>query len=355
MKEKNNFIVTFYDGKKADQRFPATINTSTFRKILGMSVEGRFALNSNNYIVAEVAKSSYSPASGISQPSNLLQKTFDFNIHSNEAYSLKLYNFLPSTDTHITAFYKKLGENFESFNLYPVNVNQASWSAKVDQNLWRRKVTVTAAVRKNDFLSTLAIPSSLSTRTVFKSLQASFKFPKYPFVSIGYYPSSQLSVSNSNMLVENQYNTLNMIVSHSYKAGNLSMNTNAVYTRFYNNSTDSGFIYYNAKSISVNHSIFLSRFTLESSLSEIKQDSLNLAGFRQAVTYQINNFFSMKAGLKCNRLNNVKNLFGADASVSLHIKHFGTIQAAYEKSYLPDFHQQLREIDIGSIGYYRNF
>jgi len=41
------------------------------------------------------------------------------------------------------------------------------------------------------------------------------------------------------------------VISYSYKTKTASMVTNAMFLKFYNNSPDTGFIYYNAASFSL--------------------------------------------------------------------------------------------------------
>lgn len=354
-KEKNNFIVSFYNGKKSVLNSSAANNSSSLQKVLGISLESRLALNANNYIIAEVAKSSFNNAGIQPSSSDLFKRAMDLNIHTNEAYSIKLFSQNPATDTKVTGYYKKMGENFQSFNLYPVNVNEASWMIRANQYFWKHKISIDAAVRKNDFLSSLAIPSTFTTKTIFKSIQASLRIRKFPFISVGYYPASQLSLTDNNILTESQYNTLNAVVSYSYQLNKTSMNTNALFTRFYNNSSDTGFIYYNASSYTINHSIFLNSFTLQSEFQAIDQKDLDMLSLSQSVSYQIKNAVSIMAGLKWNKVSRIKNLFGAMAAMNIYLKSIGTIQFNYDKSFLPGYNRTLKPVDIGRMTFYRDF
>jgi hypothetical protein len=354
-KEKNNFIVSFYNGKKSVLNPSAATSSSSLQKVLGISFETRLALNANNYIIAEVAKSSFNNTGIQASSSDLFKRALDLDIHTNEAYSIKIFSQNPRTDTRVRGYYKKMGENFQSFNLYPINVNEASWMIRANQYFWSRKISIDASVRKNDFLSSLAIPSTFATKTIFKSVQASLRIRKLPFISVGYYPASQLSLTNNNILTENQYNTLNAVVTYNYRLNKTGMNTNAIFTRFFNNSSDTGFIYFNASSYTINHSIFLNSFTLQSELQAIDQKDLNMFSLSQSVSYQIKNTVSVMAGLKWNRLNRMENLFGATAAMSIYLKSIGTIQFNYDKSYLPGINRTLKPVDLGRMTFYRDF
>lgn len=352
-KDKNNCIVSFYNGQKSVLNYTPS-NTQALQKVLGVSVEGRFALNENNYLIAEVAKSSFNNAGNRPSQGDLIKKAFDLKIHTNEAYSLKLFGRYPQTDTRIKAYYKKTGENFQSFNLFPVNVNQDAWMAAVNQNFLKKRLTVDAAIRKNDFISPIAAPS-FSNSAVFKSLQATLRIPKYPFISFGYYPTSELSLSNDNVLTESLYNTMNAIISHSYMFKATGMNTNAVFTKFYNNSSDTGFIYFNAMSWTINQSAFVGKFTLQSSAALSTETDFHLFSLEQQVGYQFKNNFSLSGSIKWNRLNNTENLFGASGILNINIQRFGTVQFNYEKTYLPGQNRTLMPVDLGQINFFRVF
>lgn len=353
-KEKNNLIFTFYNGKKEVLNSTPSNAPSSVQRVLGYSAEARIAVDANNYLVAEFAKSSYGNNTTQSADQSALDKAMNWKIRSNEAYSIKLFSRYPQTDTRITAFYRKMGEHFQSFNLYPTGSTQEAWMARVNQSFWKRKLVLDAAIRKNDFISPIAGPS-FSSKTVFKSFQATLRIPKYPFVSVGYYPTSQLSLSNNNILTENQYNTLNAIVSHSYRVKHIAMNTNAVYTKFYNSSADSGFVYFNASSWMINHSFFFSALTWQSSAGLTKQSNLHLFSVEELLSYQFANRLTVSGSVKWNRLNRTKDLFGGTATLSMYIRRLGSFQFHYDKTYLPGYNSVLRPVDIGRMSFYREF
>lgn len=353
-KEKNNLIFTFYNGKKSVLNYTPSNNAAAVQRILGVSAEARLALNENNYIIAEIAKSSFQSAGQQPSSSELLGKAFNLKIHNNEAYSIKLFSQYPQTDTKITAYYKKTGENFQSFNLYPVNVNQDAYMLRVNQYLWKKKIAIDAAIRKNDFVSPIAAPS-FSSKTIFKSIQVSARIKKYPFVSVGYYPSSQLSLSNNNLLIANQYNTLNAVMSYNYQLKKTGMNTNAIFTKFYNNSSDTGFIYFNASNYTINHSFYITPFIIQGSVSMVDQKDIRLLTVEPLLSYQYKNSITVSGSVKWNRLNNIQTFFGGTATVNFYLKKFGTIQLNYDKTYIPGYNRELKPVDIGRASFYREF
>jgi len=155
--------------------------------------------------------------------------------------------------------------------------------------------------------------------------------------------------------VENQYNTLNAIVSHNYHINKVLFNTNAVYTQFFNNSTDTGFIYYNSSSYTLNHSIFLNPLVLGSSISVTDQQDLNLFSLEQSLSYQFKNRLTLSGSMKWNRVNKAKDLIGCSVAAGIYLKRIGTIQINYDKTFLPGYDRTLMPVDIGRVSFYKEF
>ncbi|MGN6340460.1 MAG: hypothetical protein ACTHML_05835 [Ginsengibacter sp.] len=352
-KEKNNCIVSFYNGRKSNFNYLSGGNED-LQRILGISVEGKISLNANNYIIAEVAKSSYNSAGERLSSSGMIKKAFDLKTHTNEAYSLKLYGDYPQTQTLIKAFFKRTGQNFQSFNVSPVNLNADSWKGEVKQSLWKNRVTLTGGVSKNDFLSPVTL-HPFSSKTLFKYIETSLRIPKYPFIFFGFYPTSQLSLSDNNLLIENLYNTMNVLLNYSYTFKSAGMNTNAVFTKFYNNSSDSGFIYFNAATWTVNQSAFLGKFSLQSTASLSLETGFHLFTLSQHAGYQFKNTFTIGGELKWSRFNRLQNLIGGSATLNINIQKFGSVQLNYGKTFLPTQNRTLKPVDQGQINFFRVF
>ena len=355
-KEGNNLILTYYDGKR--NRFNSYGNSTAatnLERVVGLSLESRVQLDPNNFLVFEVARSSFtdrfSPVPGEPQ---LLKKVFNLKNRSNEAYNVRVSSYWPKSDTRINGYYRNMGRHFQSFNLLPVDINQEAYQVKVEQAFWKRKLLVEVGIRKNDFNNLYINPASAS-KTLFKSIQASLRIKKWPFISVGYFPSSQLTVVDNNVIVENQYNTLNLLVSHNYNAGGINMNSNAVFLRFFNKGTDTGFIYYNASSLILNHYIFLKGLQLQSGVTLTNQENVRLIVWEQSGSLQVRHWLTLNGSGKYNRLNGEKTMWGGSAGIGVIIKHVGTIQASYDKSYLPGTQRDLLPVDMGRVTYYRVF
>lgn len=349
-REGNNLIFTWYDGKKDFQyRFGNITDSGRLEKVSGISLESRLQINNNNYFILEVAKSSYR----IRGSSNR-NKIWNLNDRSNEAYSIKINSFWPQTNTKITGYYRKMGEHFQSFNLQPINVNQEAYQLKLQQSFWKRRLIIEAGIRKNDFSSSFINPG-VSTTTVFKSIQASLRIHKYPFISIGYFPSSQLTFSENKTLVENQYNTLNILVSHTYRLKNLNMISNIVYLKFYNTGMDTGFIYYNASSWFLNQYFYFKGLRLQSGMTLTSQKNLKVVMVEESIGYQLRKWLVINGSLKYNQLNTQNAMWGGSAGIGIIFKKIGTIQMNYDKSYLPGTQRNLLPMEMGRLNYIRTF
>jgi hypothetical protein len=341
-KDNNNVIVTYYAGQKALLTQTSPTDAAT-QKISGFSLETRKKINEHNYIIGEYARST-SPT--------LASKTFNFSNNTNEAFSIKLFS--DYGNTKVNGYYRKTGEDFQSFTLFPTNNKQDAWMLRATQAIWKKRILLDAAIRKNDFNSPIAAPN-FSNTNVFKSFQVTVRIPKYPFVSAGYYPSSQLTLSDNNVLYENRYNTLNAIISHSYFVGKLNMNSNATYTKFYNSGSDTGFIYYNASTLTFNHSVNLEPFILQGIVTVTDQSFLHQTTIEPVLTYQLKNKLSISASAKWNRVNHTETLWGGTAGLNLYLKKIGVLQMQYDKIYLPGYSRNLLPVDMGRITFSREF
>lgn len=350
-KDGNNIIFTWYDGKKnllQNTGFPLP---GSLERVIGVSVQTRLQVDENHYVILESAKSSFANTGNITRP---IDKVWNFSDRSNEAYSIRIYNHWPKHHTKLNGYYRKMGTHFQSFTLQPINVNQEAYQFGIQQAFLKKKLTVDAGIRKNDFSNPYINPG-INSKTVFKSLQLSLRVPKYPFISIGYYPSSQLTVLDNNIIAENQYNTLSAVVSHAWHKKKTAMSTNLVFLKFYNNGADTGFIYYNASSITASHFVFFKNWQWQTGVTFTEQQLLKVFTLEQSLSFTAKEWLTLNGGMKYNRINSGQTLWGGTAGLGIHIKHIGTIQAMYDKSYLPGTSRNLLPVDMGRVTYYRTF
>ncbi len=172
-KDGNHLIFTYYTGQKQLFNGNATQQGQTRPNynLMGITVEGRYALSPNTFLTVELAKSSFpyysrDSVKRSSQFGNVLQ----FQDHSNEAYAASLVSFIPSTQTTINATYRHSGANFQSFSLFNSGASQTSWLARVSQPLFKHQLLLTASIRKNDYYNPF-INTSYSANALLKSIQ----------------------------------------------------------------------------------------------------------------------------------------------------------------------------------------
>lgn len=362
MKDGNNIIATYYTGKRQLYNYSTNGgvqqpgNNAPDYRLMGFTVEANYKLGTHSTVTAEVAKSSL-PFYSIDRTSNekTFNTTFKFNDRSNEAYSIKLVSFLPHTQTSINGFYKHIGENFQSFSVFTSGSSQGSWSLRVNQPFFKRKLTIAASVRANDF-SNPFITTGYSSTTVFKSIQATLRIKRYPVVSIGYFPSSQLTKLGDNSFIENLFYTFTSTVNHFYKAGHNTMNTSLVYTRFYNKGSDSGFVYFNTNNLMLSHSIFLNKLTLQANVSIASNTEYNLYVLENTFQYKLNGFLSIGAGYKYNKQTFFnKELWGYSGTAIIRLPKMGEFQLMADEGFIPGGNKQLVRNATGRITYFKTF
>jgi hypothetical protein len=351
MKEGNNLIFTYYTGKKQLYNLNTSVDSASTPNyhLMGMALEGRWQLTNNTYLTGEVAKSS------LPYYTNKQNSLFRFNEHANEAYALKAFSFIPVTGTRINAVYKVMGAGFQSFSMYTTGSGQTAWSVRVDQPFFKQKLTITAAVRQNDYTSQYQ-QADYRSNTIFKSLQATLRMKKWPVISVGYFPSSQLTKLSDNNYLENLFYTLVASLSHFYKYHGITMNTTLSYTQFYNRQTDSSFVYFNTKNILMNHVMFLGRLTLQGTASAALNSEYELYGTDANAQYKFNNWLDAGGGLKYSQqtVYNIQQI-GYTGNVRINIPRLGQIELMADKGFIPGTDKRLVSNNTGRVTYTKIF
>ncbi|HEY9258084.1 hypothetical protein [Chitinophaga sp.] len=360
LKEGNHVILSYYFGQKQVYNFNTTppvggnIATPDY-KIMGLSLEGRYQLNKHNYLVGEVAKSSLPYYARTAHGEGLGSSMVGFNDHSNEAYALSTFSFIPSTATRINGMYKRMGANFQSFSLYATGSVQDAWMVQVTQPFFKQQLTLTGAVRQNVYTSVFE-NSSYRSNTVFKSIQATFRRKKWPVLSIGYFPSSQLMKLSEDRYMENLYYTLVATGSYFYQYRGISMNTIFSGTRFYNHQTDSNFVYFNSTNLLLNQTVFLGKFTLNGGVSSATTTDYAVYGADGNVQYKVLKWLELGGGLKYN----YQTVFelrqtGYSANARVNIPKVGEVTVMGDKGFVPSVNKQLVPNKTGRLTYTRIF
>jgi hypothetical protein len=350
--EKNYFILSVFGGQKQLLTSVNSAGMSPVIRTTGLSAEVKWQLERNTFVIAEAAQSFSPPLPG---SESATKPGWDLSDKSNKALSLKFSSYLPATSSRLEAQYKFTGANFQSFNSWQTNSQLKAWYVKAEQNFFRRQLKLTASLRTNDF-SNPYIVQNYKSNTVFKSVGVTFHKRGWPILTAGYMPMSQLT-KVGNQLEESRFQTFNGGICHFYKLGQRQAATNIVYTKFFNSSADSGFIYYNSANLYVAQSIFFRDFTATVALSHSESTGYRYDVLEGNVDVPLTKFASMGMGAKLNHLNQSLTGVGGFARANVIVSPRDKLYVQVEKGYLPGSGTAARLVPnvIGTVQYTRIF
>ncbi|MFY0254656.1 hypothetical protein ACDQ55_11955 [Chitinophaga sp. 30R24] len=360
MKEGNHVILSYYIGKKQIYNFntdsPVGGNVeSPDYNIMGVSLEGRWQLGKNNYLSGEVAKSSLPYYARNIQHQGLGSSMLGFSDHSNEAYAISGFSFIPLTTTRINGMYKRMGANFQSFSLYATGAAQDAWMLQVTQPFFKQQVTLIGSVRQNVYTSVFD-NANYRSNTIFKSIQAAFRRRKWPVLSLGYFPSSQLMKLSEGKYMENLYYTLVATGSYFYQFRGINMNTIFSATRFYNHQSDSNFVYFNSTNLLMNQTLFLDKLTLNGGLSSATTTDYIVYGADANLQYKLCSWLEAGGGIKYNYQTEFEvRQLGYAVNTRISIGKFGGITVSGDKGFVPGVNKQLVPNKTGRLTYTKVF
>lgn len=344
--EKNYFIVGMYHGKK--QLFVNSNQASI--PVTGFSLEAKWQVAQHTFLIGEVAKS-ISPDYRSNPPGK--NTTLSLSDKSNQAVSLKAQSYLPVTQTRIEGLYKKTGANFQSFSSFQANAAVESWTIKVEQPFFNRMLRVSGSLRKNEFTNPY-MEQDYKSNTVFKSLTATFRKSRWPIVTVGYQPMNQLTVFDDRM-VENRFQTLTGTVLHNYKLGKLPTSSTIMFNKFFNNQTDSGYIYYNSTNVYWTQQFMFTKFTANMGASYSKNGTYQLTVLEEGFQFPIGKLFTLGFGTKVNALNSEEVKAGGFLNTNIRVFKQDNIYLSYERGYLPGFNQGLVRNEMATVQFMKSF
>jgi len=354
-KDKRSVILTVFNGRKNNYAglLAADSNNNT-SPLFGYSVETIIKKNENTFFTVEVAKSTKTKSATVAATDVKPDNLFKYNDNSNMGINFNAQTVIPETDTKLSGFYRKTGEQFQSFSLFTYNTNQQSWQVRGDQSFLKRKINLTAMLRQNDFTNPLT-NKTFKTTTVFKSLLLNVKVPHWPVINAGYYPGTQFYIVDNNTVRENAYYILNGSLLYPYKYRDISMNSSFVYNRYFNQATDSGFVLYKGVNYILSQSLLINKLQVEGSYSYNKQSELNYYTLDANGDYSLKKFLRIGGGVKYNHVLSGQDYWGESVRLSADFKKLGGLQLHYEKSYLPTIQQTLYPVEIGRVSWYKFF
>lgn len=351
--DKRALILTVFKGQKNTAEY--IINDSNSRQIdiIGYSLESIFKKDEHTGISFEVAKST-KPFSGNIQENKQLGALWKFSDQSNVGVNIKANTIIAKTNTKLSGFYRKTGQSFQSFSLFSYNTDQTAWLARVDQNLFKDKLSITSMLRRNDFTNPFT-EKTYKTSTIFKSLILNLRLPKYPVLSVGYYPGTQLFVVNKETIRENAYYLLNGALTYSYSFKKIKMNSLIAYNRYFNKATDSGFILNKGISYYGTETLFLRRLQLQAGFAYNSQAGLVYSTTEGSCDYSLKQSLKFSLGAKYNKVFGGNACWGERMQLMMDVHGLGRLQIQYEKSYLPTINHSLFPVEIGRVSWFKYF
>ncbi|HVU55680.1 MAG TPA: hypothetical protein VHD83_11540 [Puia sp.] len=358
LKDGNSVILTYFVGRR--QLYNAATSDSVTTQVpssnlMGLTLEGNYHINEHILLTGEIAKSSTPAYTGDStHKASLGSQLFKMNDRTNEAWSLKLNAFFPATQTRIKGAYKHLAVNYQSFSIFTDGSAQSLWSANIDQLFFHRQLDIMLGANTNDFTNPF-IGKEYKSTTVFKSVQATLRRRNWPVISLGYFPSSQITRLGNDQYMENLFYTLVGNMTHSYSVQHLLMNTALVYTQFYNRQSDSGFTYFNTRNLTLSQSFFLNRFTLQCTISGASNQDYQLYSMEGRVQHTLSKVLSLGAGIKYNKqtVYDISQM-GYSAEATLRTR-LGQVQLSADKGFIPGMNKRLVPDNTGRLTYFKTF
>jgi hypothetical protein len=356
----NHIIFTYYAGKR--QFFNASIASQPNDAIpeynlAGLSVEGMYKINRNISVVGEIAKSTIPYYSLDSlQKKNWMSAVARFSERSNEAASIKLLSFFPKTATRFSGNLRYTAANFQSFSTFTSGAAQLRWQAKLEQPFFKKKaLTIITSLQQNDYNNPF-VTTTYKSSSLLASFQANLRLKKWPVISLGYFPSYQLTKTGDDQYTESRYYALTGSAGYYYRINGAQVSTYAVYSRFYNQMNDSGFVYYNSKNLLISQSVIYNRLSVMLNASISNGTDYNMYTIENNIQFAFNKIIAAGAGLKMINYSLLPQVqWGYNANVTVKIPRLGDIQLMADKGYLPGVNKQLVQNNMGRLTYFKTF
>jgi len=348
-KEKDNIILTYFKGRK--QLFGGSLSNKA-AEIQGVSVAGQFYIYKGVKIHGELAQSGIpylSSASGVTHA----KPSIRLNDRSQSAYSVGFNAYIPETQSSAEGYYRHSGLNYQSFNSFQYNAAASSWAFGLTQSFWKRVLTLQINFRKNDFVNPLIL-QRYDANTIYKNVAVTFNKNKWPLISVGYMPASQYTAVG-NQVYENHYQSFTVTIRHQYKIGLAKASSLLLFSRFYNDSRDSGFIYYNSSNFFLSQVFHFTLFSTTLNIARMKNGDYDHVVMEEGVSANL--FQKVNAGfaIKINNLNRLITKVGFSANTRINLKHVGELNVWMEQSYLPSSQADLFKYESYNIGLTKYF
>lgn len=346
--EDNHLILSYYSGRK--QLFIPGANSNGLLTVSGITAEMQLRLNPHIWLTTEIARSA---SAGLRTDPSSSSGKFDLSDKTRRAIAARIYAYLPLTGTRLEGFYKHTGANFQSFSNFQTNAVVESWYIKAEQPVFKRMIRLAAAVRKNEFSNPFLVQSYRSN-TIFKSITATVRVRRWPLLTAGYQPMSQLTVLNGQV-AENRFQALTATLYYQYKIKDLPIASTAMLNRFYNTGADTGFVYYNASSFYLAQNFFFKAFTANVAVSITRNPSYSMQVLEGAIQPYIPRLGTVTLGVKIHNYNAILTRMGGYVNANVRIGKADMMNMGFESGYLPGFRQGLTRNTMASVQYTKYF
>lgn len=351
--ERKAIIFSGFAGRKFNYGSGFIDTVSDYVNIVGYSLEAVWKKDADNGISAELAKTTR-PLSGRLRDNNGMKSLFVFGDNANLGISIKGNAKINKTNTILSGFFRKTGENFQSFSLFTYNTDQTAWLLRTHQPLFKEKLSITGMLRRNDFVNPFS-EKTFKTSTVFKSIQLTMRIPKWPVLSAGYYPGTQLYIVDRERIRENAYYILNGSVVYNYAAWDTRMVSSLIYNRFSGKGTDSGFIAYSGVNYVASQVFVFSKAQVQAGYTFTDQEQMQFYTLEANADYSLWQWLRAGVGIRYNKIPGGEIYTGSRAQLILGMGKLGGLQLQYEKSYLPTIWQTLYPVETGTVSWFKYF
>lgn len=358
-RDGNHIFFTYYTGRR--QFFNASLASQPNGRIpeynlAGITIEGFYNISRNISLVAEIAKSSkpYYSLDSL-QRKGWMNSVTNFNDRSNEAYAARIQSYFPKSQTRFSGSIRYTGANFQSFSTFTTGASQLRWKGKLEQPFFKKQLTIISSLEQNDYNNPF-VSTAYKSSSVLASLQANLRFKKWPVISMGYYPSFQLVKTGDEQYTESRYYTLSASAGYYYKVKSVQVSSYLLYSQFFNEANDSGFVYYNSRNLLFSQNIFFRKASMMVSASLNKSTEYSVKTIESSGEFRFSTVVAAGAGVKMIKHDLLSAMqWGYSGSLSLNIPKLGEIQLMMDKGFIPGMNRQLVENRMGRLTYYKTF
>lgn len=345
-REGSHLFITAFRGKK--QLLSTEVNHNSF-DIYGLGLESQIKIDRHRLTMELVQ--SVSPT--LISTSSSEKTTTNWRDPNNKAWKIQYHGLIPSIHIQVDGFYQYKGIYFQNFTSYYTNAAQHSWRLHADEYFWKRKLHLTASIEQNNYENNY-LPVRYEGNTLFRQLNLSIGFRPGSSFSLGYQPASQLSNING-IIYQNFYQTLTLMGVHRYKLGWSEALTTLSYNRFFNHSTDSGFLYYNASNLYLDQTFQFVGYTANVGITHSINSGYDWTILQGGVQARVFHQQMAGVGIKIHQLNQQQVQVGFYGNAQVAIKNLGVIRGSAERSFIPSWKAGLVETEFYSLGFIRYF